>query len=154
MGNKYNRKVYMLWYNMKRRCLNVDFPDYKYYGGKGVSISKEWLSFDNFKNDIPIIKGFDMDLFMEGKLILDKDGVDGNGKIYSLETCEFVAKAESNRRIYSRKRNFKAISPQGVEFLSNSIKDFADEHNLNPSTISDCLKGRVKKHKGWTFEEI
>lgn len=154
LSDKYNRKIYMLWYNMKRRCLNPNFPDYKYYGAKGVIISDEWLSLDKFKEDVPKIKGFNMKLFMDGELILDKDGINGEGKLYSLETCEFVSKSESNKRIFSRRKTFMAISPLGERFLSNSIKDFASKHNLNPSTISDCLKGRVKKHRGWEFEEI
>ena len=149
----YDKKVYMLWYNMKRRCLDPKNPDYIYYGANGVTICEEWLSLECFRSDVPNIKGFDYQLFLEGKLVLDKDTKYGNGKVYSLRTCEFVSKEDSNKRIFSRRHNFKATSPNGEIFYSNSIKDFSEEHNLRASTISDCLKGRVKKHRCWSFEK-
>ena len=31
---------------------------------------------------------------------------------------------------------------------------FAKEHNLTPHTISECIKGKHKQHKGWKFREI
>ena len=153
VANVFERKVYMLWYNMKRRCLNENNPDYKYYGAKGVKVCEDWMCFSTFKNDITNIKGFDYDLFINGKLVLDKDTKKGNGKLYSLGTCEFVSKSESNKRIFSRKQQFKAISPDGKIYFSNSIKDFSDEHGLHSSTVGDCLRGRAKKHRGWIFEK-
>ena len=81
VANVFERKVYMLWYNMKRRCLNENNPDYKYYGAKGVKVCEDWMCFSTFKNDITNIKGFDYDLFINGKLVLDKDTKKGSGKL-------------------------------------------------------------------------
>lgn len=50
------------------------------------------------------------------------------------------------------KRNFKAISPEGIIYYSNNQHEFAREHNLNRNNILSCLNGRLKScNKGWRF---
>jgi len=40
---------YVLYWNIKLRCYNINNPDYKYYGAKGISLFKNWLSsFEQF----------------------------------------------------------------------------------------------------------
>lgn len=50
------------------------------------------------------------------------------------------------------KRSFIAISPEGQEIEAVGIKNFAREHGLIHQSISGCLNGRFKTHKGWTFK--
>lgn len=46
---KTNTRLYRIWKNMKTRCYNTNFPQYRYWGGKGIKICKEWIdSFENF----------------------------------------------------------------------------------------------------------
>lgn len=40
-------RLYKVWQSMKRRCLNPNNKDYKYYGGTGITICDEWLN--NYK---------------------------------------------------------------------------------------------------------
>ena len=51
-------------------------------------------------------------------------------------------------------KKFIGISPQGEMFEGFNISEFARTHNLHQSTISACLKGKIKKHKGWSFKLI
>lgn len=37
---------------MKQRCLNPKHPRYARYGGRGIKVSKRWLSFTNFFIDM------------------------------------------------------------------------------------------------------
>ena len=39
---------YISWSNMKSRCNNKKSLDYKYYGGKGILVCKEWNKFSTF----------------------------------------------------------------------------------------------------------
>lgn len=40
---------YRAWAGMKNRCTNSNFPEFKYYGGKGISVCEEWMnSFETF----------------------------------------------------------------------------------------------------------
>jgi len=54
-GHKINRKVtpeYHSWYNMKSRCYNPNYRNYKYWGGKGIKVCKRWFKFENFLKDM------------------------------------------------------------------------------------------------------
>ncbi len=53
-----------------------------------------------------------------------------------------------------RPRKFLGISPQGKEYVFYYQLRFAKEHNLTAHTISECIKGKHKQHKGWKFREI
>lgn len=35
-------RLYRIWKNMKTRCYNPNFPNFKYWGGKGITICDEW----------------------------------------------------------------------------------------------------------------
>ena len=48
---------YNVWASMNKRCSNPKTKEYKYYGGKGVSVCSRWNpqlggSFDNFLADV------------------------------------------------------------------------------------------------------
>lgn len=44
---------YNTWRHMKARCGNVEHHDYKYYGGRGITVCQRWLeSFENFIADM------------------------------------------------------------------------------------------------------
>lgn len=45
-------KTYRIWKHMIQRCNNTANKDYKYYGGRGISVCKEWLSFERFLADM------------------------------------------------------------------------------------------------------
>lgn len=44
--------TYKTWQSMKWRCSNPNCPDYHYYGGKGITVCKRWLNFENFFTDM------------------------------------------------------------------------------------------------------
>lgn len=50
-GKRYT-STYNSWANMLQRCLNLTNPAYKYYGGRGITVCKEWLDFENFLKDM------------------------------------------------------------------------------------------------------
>jgi hypothetical protein len=46
-------KLYYIWQNIKSRCSNPKAKNYKYYGGRGIKVCKEWQeSFETFVIDI------------------------------------------------------------------------------------------------------
>jgi hypothetical protein len=51
-GKRIATSEYRSWQMMKNRCLNKRACDYKYYGGRGISICLKWYEFDNFINDM------------------------------------------------------------------------------------------------------
>ena len=52
-GFKNNHKTYKAWCKIRDRCFNVNSPDYKDYGAKGITVAKEFCEdFMNFYNEI------------------------------------------------------------------------------------------------------
>lgn len=45
---------YRTWQDMKKRCDKPSHKDYKYYGGRGITIAAEWYSFEIFFKDMGV----------------------------------------------------------------------------------------------------
>lgn len=45
-------KAYVVWSHMVQRCTNEKDPVFKFYGGRGITLCQEWLSFDAFHGDM------------------------------------------------------------------------------------------------------
>lgn len=148
-----NEKAWNLWRGILKRCCNKNSTDYHAYGGNGVTICERWKSFEMFLKDIVLIEGYNEEMFQKGLFELDKDKKSGDNKIYSLETCTFLTRQENNSlKTHYKIRNFIALSPSGQKYEARNIAKFAKEHGLSESSISLCLSGKYKQHKGWKFE--
>lgn len=47
-------RTYGSWMNMQRRCYEETNNRYEYYGSLGITVSEDWLDFDNFVKDMGI----------------------------------------------------------------------------------------------------
>lgn len=45
-------ELYATWCNMKARCDNVNHPQYKDYGGRGIAYCPDWSEFSAFLADV------------------------------------------------------------------------------------------------------
>lgn len=43
---------YRNWEHMKQRCLNASDRNFPNYGGRGITVCKRWLDYENFKEDM------------------------------------------------------------------------------------------------------
>lgn len=43
---------YRIWQHMKQRCINPDDKAFPNYGGRGITVCKRWLKYQNFLNDV------------------------------------------------------------------------------------------------------
>jgi hypothetical protein len=48
----YRSSEYRAWNSMKQRCFNPQDAAYEYYGGRGISVCEDWLSFEAFFADM------------------------------------------------------------------------------------------------------
>lgn len=156
-----NKEIYgtlsEVWRNILSRCYNKNCINYNIYGGNGATVSERWHSFWNFYNDAQYLFGWNEDLFLEGKIQLDKDTKQlfKENKIYSTDTCIWL-NSSKNRGLHEKNLSYliKGVSPEGEEYIFNGIKSFAKKHGLTAPDIYPCLNNNSKKHKGWSFERI
>jgi len=93
-------RIYHIYQNMKSRCNNPKKDNYHHYGGRGVTVCKEWNQFVQFFKD--------MGPSYSEQLQLDR--IDNN-KGYSKENCRWVTpKQNSNNR-----KNTPHLTLRGVE---------------------------------------
>ncbi|AZV43551.1 hypothetical protein BAOM_2942 [Peribacillus asahii] len=116
--------------------------------------AKDGHTFTNFLNDIENIEGYDEKLFKKGLIFLERHKTK-RSRIQSIffETCKFVSSKENNEAIdyEDKKKTFYALPPDGNIQKVKGLGEFSREHSLIRQGIYNCLKGKVKTHKGWKF---
>ena len=87
-------RLYNVWKNMKVRCNNPNYKEYKYYGQRGISVCEDWNEFNNFY-EWAINNGYDENA-KRGECTLDR--IDTN-KNYEPSNCRWVSmKIQANNR--------------------------------------------------------
>lgn len=124
-------RLHGIWRGMEQRCCNPKSKSFEHYGGRGITICKEWVSdFENFYN-WAIANGYD-----EFKSI---DRIDVNGN-YEPSNCRWVnSEIQANN-----KRNNNKITFQGE---THTITEWSRILHIDRKTISD----RIFK-LGWSPE--
>jgi len=97
------QKVYKTWIAMKARCFNEDDVNFPLYGGRGITVCKEWLDFETFYKDMGDIP--------DGYSIERLDTNLG----YSKDNCKWASATEQQRN----KRNSKWWFINGVRYESH-----------------------------------
>lgn len=148
------KPYYDVWQSMIDCCYNPNNKNALSY--KNVTVCDEWLTFENFYNDCHNIDGFNQEKFDSRDIVLDKDKKQRHKKekIYSVETCTWISLNENSTIQDCQMNCFKAISPEGKEYISDNISAFAREHGLERKHISGVLHGRAKSTNNWKFEFI
>lgn len=108
---------YNIWVNMKDRCSNPRSKFFHNYGGRGIKVSKNWLTFKNFYSDMK-------DLYQPG---LTLDRIDNNGG-YSKDNCRWATwKVQQNNR---RDNRFFTFNGKTL-----TLTDWAIELGMKKSTL-------------------
>ncbi len=115
--------TYETWCKMIARCTKKNAVQYKYYGGRGITVCDRWLSFENFLTD--------MGVRPEGTS-LDRIDNDGN---YEPDNCRWATQTEqcnNTRRsvIYEGKTIKEWATILGISYAAVSwrLRKFGSVH--------------------------
>lgn len=110
-------KLYRVYWRIKECCYNKNDKNYKYYGGRGITICDEWLQYENFLSWC-LIHGY-----KEG---LQIDRIDTNGN-YEPSNCRFVTSSDNN---YNKRNNILVLYNDGWK----TIQYIADREGVSWNT--------------------
>ena len=116
-GMSHKVREYNVWRSIRNRCNNKKYKEFYLYGGRGISICKEWESFSKFYEDM-------------GKMPTEKHSIDriDNSKGYCKENCRWATSTEQNRN----KRSNKIVTYQNRKY---TIAELAEISQVNDRTL-------------------
>ena len=134
---KINRKhyLYATLAKMRYRCNNPNFPDYKFYGARGISVCDEWtISFKAFVLDM----GDRPD-----KYTLDRIDNDGN---YEPSNCRWASRLtqSQNTRITVSEEKVKLIKSLLLEGFNH--REIAKEIGVRYHVVGEIARGNTWKN--------
>ena len=89
----WKERFYKTWDGMKQRCSNNNRKKYKNYGGRGIKVCKEWLKFENFRDDMHQSYLIHVNEFGEKQTTIDRINNNGN---YCKKNCKWSTYKEQN----------------------------------------------------------
>lgn len=113
-------RIHSIWRKMRDRCNNPHASNYLNYGGRGISVCKEWD--DNF------MSFYKWALANEYNDHLSIERIDVNGN-YEPTNCKWITLSEQGRN----KRSTKYAVINGVK---KPLIEWAELHDLSYKTIS------------------
>ena len=125
---------YSAWTALKQRCLNTKDKAYPAYGGRGITVSEDWVnSFENFYRDMG----------PKPNASLSLDRID-NDKGYSAENCRWADKAtQTKNRRCLRQRKKSRIDLARIQALI-----FLAEEGYSTREIAGAIRlGKTRVHK-------
>jgi len=119
---------YQTWQHMLTRCRRKTSPDYKNYGGRGITVCDRWMSFENFLSD--------MGRRPPGKTLERQNNELG----YGPDNCVWATRAEQSRN----KRSSRILEFRGDR---KTITEWSRTLGVHQGTLS----ARLNRY-GWSVE--
>lgn len=153
---KRNTRLYVVWWDMRRRCNDAKVPEYKNYGARGIKVCAEWeSSFETFYR-WAMANGYD-ETAKRGACTIDRIDVNGD---YCPENCRFVdlmvqaGNKRNNRfithngktmtqsewgRYYGKNRSFFCGTDELIERRMNGCDEYMRIYGKVPENVH-CAK--------------
>lgn len=127
---QYKTRLYRIWRHMHDRCDNTNDTRFKDYGGRGITVCREWDDFSSFMQ-------WAMSHGYTDTLTIDRIDTNGN---YEPNNCRWITMAEQQ----SNKRNNHLITSHGQTM---TMAQWSRYTNIPVKTIHKRLSD------GWTDDD-
>ena len=135
-GESYAR-LHNIWGLMKQRILNPNSKNYKYYGGRGITICPEWT------NDYIVFRDWALTNGYKEGLQIHREN-DGN---YEPDSCKWVTRTENLR--HTRKTITMEIADEIRDLYKTgnfSMQELGNKYSISKQMISYILNNKNWKN--------
>lgn len=126
----YQTRIYRIWSHMLSRCNNPKVPEYNRYGGRGISVCKQWHNFADFYSDMS--QGY------SEELEIDRINNDGN---YEPGNCRWATPKQNCRN----RRSNRYFTINGVK---RTLAEWIEHSSVRSSNVRQRFYVR-----GWSIEK-
>lgn len=119
-------RLYSIWKHIRQRCYDANSTQYKWYGGRGITVSDEW-------SDFAVFRSWALSNGYADNLTIDRINVNGN---YAPSNCRWVTMKD-------QARNTRA----NAVFNGKCLAEWSEETGIP----YDTLKARLQRY-GWPLE--
>jgi len=166
-GTKKENRIHKKWTAMKARCNNPNNDRYKYYGGKGIKVCKEWndnfqafakWAFENGYED-----GLSIDRIDSNKNycpencrfipIQENGGLAHKGQVFTTEQRKSRSMALKGKYINGLNPNAKKVRCIETGVVFNSVKEASLSLGLNKCAVLNSTK-RGYRSGGYHWEYV
>lgn len=124
------KKIYTVWHNMIRRCSDPKNKHYTRYGGRGITFSPHWASFNHFFADVG-------DIPYQGATL---DRIDNNAGYYPDNVRWSTHQEQANN---TSRNHFLTLHGETL-----TVSQWARKLQIHPQTIFQRLR------LGWPVERL
>ena len=138
----YKERLYATWISMLQRCNNVNNSDYKDYGGRGITVCKEWQC------DYLAFKSWSLSSGYSKNLTIDRVN---NDLRYSPDNCRWATRATQARNKSTTKLTWNKVN------LIRAIKietDIDSRHIAKIFNVSQSHICNILNNKKWVDENL
>lgn len=131
--NRNKKRLYSIWRKINQRCFDKTCEAYSNYGGRGITICKEWQNLGGFYSFViwALNNGYNPELTI--------DRINNNGN-YEPYNCRWATKLEQA----NNKRKNRFLTAFGE---TDTMSNMARKYDVNV----DCLWSRL--NAGWNVEK-
>jgi hypothetical protein len=141
-----NTRIHLEWIRMRQRCYYEKNDNYKYYGGRGITVCDEW------KNNFLNFYEWSMSHGYSDYLSIDR--ID-NDKGYSPDNCRWVDMNTQRRNRRNCLKPIVQIKSNGEKiFWDNALSSTNGQYGTEYKGIMACLSGKRKHYKGDSWKYV
>lgn len=138
-GSRHQIRLYTTWKNIRQRCYNGELPYYPNWGGRGISVCKEW------RDDFLSFRRWALASGYKKGLTIDRMNNDGD---YEPSNCRWATQQQQQEQRRLRKdAKLCYKDAENIRKDNRTLAQIASDYGVCFQMIS-----HIKNNKCWTVD--